>query len=196
MDVAGLDFAGFTNIEGLEVAGFQIIEEAAGLEIIEEAAGLEVQAHTEDAMDADTPQTSEHWWLQSRPGRNDSMSLRASNSATNGRQELLSVSPLEDLMRTIHREHSSAADRDVQFFRCSTRNCSRAANHAGYETCCGKCSSQGPHCHTRECHGRQSLAMSTLVKRQQVLERLMAKVDALPHRGTTRTSEVPYDDMR
>ena len=187
MDVEGLDVEGFVDVAGFEVAGFQIIEEAAG---------LEVQAHTEDAMDADTPQTSEHWWLQSRPGRNDSMSLRASNSATNGRQELLSVSPLEDLMRTIHREHSSAADRDVQFFRCSTRHCSRAANHAGYETCCGKCSSQGPHCHTRDCHGRQSLAMSTLVKKQQVLERIMAKVDALPPRGTTRNSEVPYDDMR
>ena len=106
MDVAGLEVEGFMDVAGLEVAGFQIIEEAAG---------LEVQAHTEDAMDADTPQTSEHWWLQSRPGRNDSMSLRGSNSETNGRQELLSVSPLEDLMRTIQREHSSAADRDVHF---------------------------------------------------------------------------------
>ena len=182
MDVEGLDVEGFVDVAGFEVAGFQIIEEAAG---------VEVQAQTQDAMDADTPQTSEHWWLQRRPGRNDSMSLRASNSATNGRQELLSVSPLEDLMRTIHREHSSAADRDVQFFRCSTRDCSRAANHAGFETCCGKCISQGPHCHTRECHGRQSLAMRTLVKRQKVLERIMAKVDALPPRGTTRTSEVP-----
>ena len=178
------------DVAGLEVAGFHIIEEDQVM------AADAVEAHTEDAMDAETPQSSDHWWLQSRPCMHDAMSLRGSNSEKDERQELLSVSPLEDLMRTIQREHSSAADRDVQFFRCSTRHCSRAANHAGYETCCGKCSSQGPHCHTRDCHGRQSLAMSTLVKRQQVLERIMAKVDALPPRGTTRTSEVPYDDMR
>ena len=111
MDVAGLEAEGFMGVAGLEVASFQIIEEVAG---------LEVQAHKEDVMDADTPQTAEHWWLQSRPGRHDPTSLRGSNSETHGRQEILSLSPLEDLMRTIQREHSSAADRDVQFFRCST----------------------------------------------------------------------------
>lgn len=174
------------GVAGLEVAGFQIIEEAAG---------LEVQAHTEDAMDAETPQSSDHWWLQSRPCMHDAMSLRGSNSEKDERQELLRVSPLEDLMSTVRHEHECATSREVQLYHCSTRISSRVANPIGYDTCCGKCSSQGPHCHTRECHGRQIFAMSTLVKRQQVLETIMAKVDALPPRCTTRNSSVPYDVM-
>ena len=69
------------DVAGLEVAGFHIIEEVAG---------LEVEAHTEDAMDAETPQSSDHWWLQSRPCMDDAMSLRGSNPEKDERQELLS----------------------------------------------------------------------------------------------------------
>ena len=189
------------DVAGLEVAGFHIIEEVAG---------LEVEAHTDDAMDAETPQSSDHWWLQSRPCMDDAMSLRGSNSEKDERQELLSnvnelthcVSPLEDLMSTVRHEHEFATIRAVQLCHCSTLHCSRVANPDGFDTCCGKYSSQGPHCHARECHGRQILAMSTLVKRQQVLETIMAKVDALPPavraalpRCTTRNSQVPYDVM-
>ena len=174
------------DVAGLEVAGFHIIEEVAG---------LEVEAHTEDAMDAETPQISDHWWLQSRPCMHDAVSLRGSNSEKDERQELLSVSPLQDLMSTVRHEHEFATNREVQLFHCSTRHCSRVANPDGFDTCCAKCSTRGPHCHTHECHGRQILAMRTLVKRQQVLETIMAKVDALPPavraalpRCTTRNS--------
>ena len=185
------------DVAGLDVAGFHIIEEDHVI------AADTVEAHTDgceeftmDAMDAETAKSSDHWWLQRRPCMDDDMSLRGSNSEKDDRQELLSkvnelthcVSPLEDLMSTVRHEHEFATNREVQLFHCSTRHCSRVANPIGYDTCCGKCSSQGPHCHTRECHGRQILAMSTLVKRQQVLETIMAKVDALPPRCTTRNS--------
>ena len=141
-----------------------------------------------DAMDAETAQSSDHWWLQCRSCMDDDMSLPGSNSAKDESEELVSkvtelthcVNPLEDLMRTVRHAHEVAPIREVQLRHCSTRHCSRVANAAGFHTCCSKCSNWGPHCHTHECHGRQTFAMRTLVKRQQLLETIMAKVEELP----------------
>ena len=138
------------DVAGLEVAGFHIIEEDQVI------AADTVEAHTEDAMDAETPQSSDHWWLQSRPCMDDAMSLRGSNSEKDDRQELLSkvneltlcVNPLQDVMSTVRHTHEVAPTREVQLCHCSTLFCSRVANAAGFHTCCSKCSNWGPHYHT------------------------------------------------
>ena len=192
------------DVAGLDVAGFHIIEEDHVI------AADTVEAHTDgceeftmDAMDAETAQSSDHWWLQRRSCMDDDMSLPGSNSAKDESEEQVSkvneltlcVDPLQDVMSTVRHTHEVAPTREVQLCHCSTLFCSRVANAASFHTCWSKCSNWGPHHHTHECHGRQTFAMRALVKRQQLLETIMAKVDELPPgvkaalpRCTTRNS--------
>ena len=179
----------------MDVADFHVIEDDHVI------AADTVEAHTDgfaevtmDAMDAETAQSSDHWWLQRRTWghRNEhldnDMPQPGANSAKDESKDLVGkvihlthrAKTLEDLMSKVRRAHEVAPSRELQLCHCSSRHCFRFANAAGWHTCCWKCSNWGSHYHTYECLERQTEAMRTLETRQELLETIMAKVDQLP----------------
>ena len=93
------------------------------------------------------------------------------------------VNTLEDLVSKVRQPHEVAPRRNLQLRHCSSRDCFRFANAAGWHTCCWKCGHWGSQYHTYECPMRQANTMRTLVERQELLETIMAKMDELPRGG-------------
>ena len=192
----------------MDVADFNVIEDDHVIEAdTVEADTVGCAEVTMDAMDEETAHSSEgtpvdmvrpdHWWLQRRPWghRHEDLDndtpVPGSNSVKVESEDLVSkvielthrVNTLEDLMSKVRQLHEVAPRRQLQLCHCSSRDCFRFANAAGWHTCCWKCGHWGSHYHTYECLMRQANTMWTLVERQELLETIMAKMDQLPLGG-------------